>query len=106
MKTFTLNANITFSAEDFNYAFVRLAKHFATLRPIQPSDLNFTGNIHIGKVQIDDQISDAIKEVGPEFAAEVERFFFDLSAKQEALGDPFADVLRDNAWDLYETDQK
>ena len=100
MKTFTLNANITFKADDLDAAFELLSQHFDSLRTLEwESPLEFTGNLSVQKVE-------TVDGVGPEFAAEVERFFFDLSAKQEALGDPFADVLRDNAWDLYETDQK
>jgi hypothetical protein len=98
MKKFTLIGNITFQAEDLNDAFEILSQHFKSLHSLDwVSPLEFTGNLTV-------QPNEEIEGIGPEFAAEIEKFYFDLAEKQEDLGDPFEKILHENLWDLYVTD--
>jgi len=99
MKTFTLKADITFKAQDLNDAFEQLSNHFECLYSFNGYPLEFTGELNL-------QTKEVLKDISPNFAAEVDKFYFDLAEKQQSLSDPFEKVLIEHLHDFYSTNQK
>ena len=98
MKTFTLKANIKFSADNLDEARGMLMKLF---EDPEGHAAEFEGDMTIESLP--DPIAEVSNDIGPEFAAELSNYYHQLASKQQALGDPFATVLQENLWDLYDT---
>ena len=92
MEKFELKADIRFKAKDLDSACQLLSDHFVGLINCN-SEFEFEGSLSIEKEKKPD--------IGPTFEQELRQFYFNLTEKQEQLGDPFDRVLHENRKDLY-----